>query len=123
MAPPRCTPGLRRPALPIRRSPPARTWPTPPPAPGLLLIGRGDAQGEQVSQSVDGRMHLRALLALGPVVARAVAAFGRRAQRAAVEDRRRRVGRATGSQPQSRTRRSWTIASKTPAASHLLACW
>src|SRR4051812_3260039 len=45
-------------------------------------------------------MHLGALLALGAIVACAVSAFWRRAQGTAVEDGRRRVGRAAGGQPQ-----------------------
>jgi hypothetical protein len=58
----------------------------------FLLIRGGDLQGEQVSQGVHRRMHLRSLLFLGPVVARSVATFGGRLKRASVKDRSRRLG-------------------------------
>src|SRR5918993_4360010 len=51
----------------------------------VVLVGRTDAQSEQVSQSVHRRMHLRALLVLVPVVAAPRAALGSRPQRARVQ--------------------------------------
>jgi len=57
-------------------------------------------KGKQVAQGVDGRVHLRAALAPGPVIARAVPALGRGAERPAVQDRRRRLGATARLQPQ-----------------------
>jgi transposase len=68
----------------------------------VLFVRRGDVRRQELAERVDGEVQLRALLALGAVVACAVAAFGRRTQGAAVEDRRRRVGRAAGGQAQKR---------------------
>lgn len=58
-------------------------------APGPAGVGRRDGQRQQISQGIDGRMHLRALLFLGPVKPGAHPAFRRRLQRAGIEDRRR----------------------------------
>jgi hypothetical protein len=83
----------------------------------VLLGGRGDAQSEQMSEGVDGSVQLRALLALGAIVAGSVVALGAGAQRAAVEDRRRCGSGALPWDRRSSVRRSCTIASKQPAAS------
>jgi hypothetical protein len=66
----------------------------------ILLVGRGDHQGQQMAQGIDRRVHLGAALALGPVVAGAVAALGRRLERAAVQDHRARVQPTAFAQPQ-----------------------
>jgi hypothetical protein len=48
-------------------------------------------EGEQVAKRVHGHMHLRPALSLGAVIARTAATLRRRAQGAAVDDRRRRL--------------------------------
>jgi hypothetical protein len=58
-----------------------------------------------------------------PLVAGAVSAFGRRAQRAAVEDHCSKGSGVRLGANDSKALRSWTIASKAPAAIHLLVCW
>lgn len=65
--------------------------------------GRRHMKSEQVAERVDGQMQLGALLALGSVIAGPVTAFGRGAQRPAIEHHSRRFARATGGQAQKRT--------------------
>jgi hypothetical protein len=58
-------------------------------------VGRRDDEREQVPERVDGRVRLRALAPLGPVVAGPAAAGRRRLERPAVEHGRRRPGLAS----------------------------
>ena len=58
----------------------------------VLLVGRGHVQRQEVAERVDRGMQLGALLPLGAVVAGAAPAFGRGAERAAVEDGGTRLG-------------------------------
>jgi site-specific DNA recombinase len=66
----------------------------------LLFVGRRDLQRQQLPQRIHGDMHLRAVPLLGPVVARAAAALGRRLRGAAIEDGRRGLGPALAHHPQ-----------------------
>ncbi len=110
-----------RPTPPTLRSLPGRPGPTDPRTPALALR-RAYAQGEKVSQSVHRRMYLRALLALGYVVAAPRAALRSGAQSSRVEDGRCRSG-CPPSESRKRTPKSWTISSNTPALSHRCVCW
>jgi hypothetical protein len=65
--------------------------------------GRGGEQREQVAQRVHRHVPLRPLLALGPVVAGAGAAFGGGAERAAVQHRPLGCRRAPGGDAQRGT--------------------
>mgnify|MGYP003417099322 CR=1 FL=1 len=56
----------------------------------FLLVGRGGDQRQQIPQRVDRGMDFGAVLLLVTVEAGATAAFGRRLQRPAVHDHRRR---------------------------------
>jgi hypothetical protein len=58
----------------------------------FLLVRSRDLQSEQVSQGIYSRVYLGSFLLLGPVVARALTALGRRLDCAAVEDRGGRLG-------------------------------
>ena len=55
----------------------------------IVRIGRRDVQSQEMAEGIDGGVDLRALLALGAVVAGPVAALGRGEQRSAVEHRGR----------------------------------
>src|SRR5215217_2058761 len=57
----------------------------------VVLVGRSDAQSDQVSQSVNRIMHFRALLVLVSIVAAPRAALGGRPQRARVHYGRPRL--------------------------------
>ena len=68
----------------------------------LVLVGRRDHQREQQPQGIDRRMGLGSLAALMATVARAGAALGRRLHplhHPRIEDGRRRLASASGSQP------------------------
>jgi hypothetical protein len=55
----------------------------------VIGVGRGDVQGQEMTERVHRHVQLRAaLLAPGPIVAVPLAALGRRPQRPAVEDDR-----------------------------------
>jgi len=62
----------------------------------ILLVGRRDVQRQQVAQRIDGRVYLRSLTPLGPIVTGPRARLRRRLQSAAVEDHRSRLGPAPG---------------------------
>lgn len=89
-----------------------------------VIGGRGrDKQRQQMAERVDGQMHFGPLFPLGSVVAGPMPALGRRAQRAAVEHRRRRL---RGPRPEARrssARRSCASASNEPASSQRRVCW
>src|SRR5215217_3367614 len=88
----------------------------------VVLVGRSDAQSEQVSQSVNRSMHFRALLVLVSIVAAPRAALGGRPQRARVHYGP--LGSEVLSFESRRsTRKSWIISSNTPALSHRCVCW
>jgi hypothetical protein len=68
----------------------------------IVSGGRCDVKREQMAKRVDSQMQLGTLLALGSVITGPVPAFGRRAQRPAIQYRSRQLRRTTGSQPQKR---------------------
>lgn len=66
----------------------------------VLGAGRRDVEGEHVAEGVHGKVQLGALLALGSVVSRPLAALGRGSQGPAVDDRRTGLGLPAGRQAQ-----------------------
>jgi hypothetical protein len=66
----------------------------------VLLVCRSTVQRQQMTQRIDGRMHLGSLAPPGSVVASACARFGRGLDRAAVRNHCRRLFLTAGKLPQ-----------------------
>src|SRR6266516_1484943 len=86
----------------------------------ILFVSRRHVQGQQRSQRIHRQMDLAATASFGSVVARSMAAFGTRLQRATIKNGRRGLRSCAN---RKSTRKSSTIASKTPALSHRWVCW
>jgi len=56
----------------------------------ILLISRGDQQGQQVAQSIDRRMHFAAKAMLGSIIASTASTYRCLLQGPAIQDGRRR---------------------------------
>jgi hypothetical protein len=89
----------------------------------LLLVGRRDAESQQMAQGIDSQMDFGAAPAFGTVIARSRAAFGRRWQGPAVENCRRGLRPVRPWASRNTARRSCTMVSNTPAVSQRWLCW
>jgi len=87
----------------------------------LLFVGRGDMQSQQVAQGINCQMHFAALFTFMTIVAGSLTAFGLdcrvRPSKIAADGCAARPAATRNS-----TRKSWTMASNTPAASQRCVC-